>query len=47
MVRMFEGLKQIDYNGCFTIHQAQGITTRDEARAYAARCAQFVRDNEG
>ncbi len=46
MARMFEGLKQIGYDGCFTIHQAQGITTRDEARAYAARCAEFVRANE-
>jgi len=47
MARMFEGLREIKYDGFFTIHQAQGITTRDEAHAYAARCAEFVRINEG
>jgi len=43
MSEVFAGLNQIDYQGFFTIHQAQGIQTRDEARDYALRCAQFVR----
>lgn len=46
MDRMFEGLKQIQYAGFFTIHQAQGIQTLAEARDFAARCADFVRTNE-
>ncbi len=29
--------------GYLTIHQAQGIRTAEEVRAYAARCAQFFR----
>jgi sugar phosphate isomerase/epimerase len=34
-------LKQIGYSGTLTIHQAQGITTADGARAFADRCARF------
>jgi sugar phosphate isomerase/epimerase len=34
-------LQQIAYRGTLTIHQAQGITTADAARAFADRCAQF------
>lgn len=37
------GLAAIDYQGYFTIHQAQGITTATEAAQFAARCADFVR----
>jgi sugar phosphate isomerase/epimerase len=34
-------LAQIGYRGTLTIHQAQGITTADAARAFADRCARF------
>jgi sugar phosphate isomerase/epimerase len=37
------GLKGIGYRGYFTIHQAQGLTTAAEARAFAARCASYFR----
>lgn len=37
------GLKGIGYQGFFTIHQAQGIETAAEARAFASRCAGFFR----
>lgn len=37
------GLKAIDYDGYFTIHQAQGITTAAEAIRFATRCAEFIR----
>ena len=40
---VFDGLKKIDWHGHFTIHQAEGIETADDARAYAQRCAEFVR----
>jgi sugar phosphate isomerase/epimerase len=43
---MFSGLKQIGYDSYFTIHQAQGIESLDDARAFATRCAKFVRDGE-
>ena len=43
---MFAGLKQIAYDGFFTIHQAQGIQTLEDASAFAVRCAQFVRSSE-
>lgn len=46
MSEMFGGLARIGYDGFFTIHQAQGIETRDAARDYARRCAEFVRSNE-
>ena len=46
MESMFDGLRQIDYSGFFTIHQAQGIRTVDEARSFAVRCAEFVRAGE-
>ena len=42
MSEVFTGLSHIDYGGFFTIHQAQGIQTRDDARNYALQCAQFV-----
>lgn len=40
---VFSGLKQISYDGYFTIHQAEGIETLDDARAFAKRCSDFVR----
>ena len=43
---VFEGLKEIDWAGHFTIHQAEGIETADDARFFAHRCAEFVRRNE-
>jgi sugar phosphate isomerase/epimerase len=39
------GLQAIDYDGYFTIHQAQGVTTTTEAIRFAARCAKFVRSH--
>jgi len=42
-IPVFEGLQQINYSGHFTIHQAQGIETMDDAGIYASRCAEFVR----
>ncbi|MDP7009815.1 MAG: TIM barrel protein [Verrucomicrobiota bacterium] len=43
---VFEGLKEIDWASHFTIHQAEGIKTISDARLYASRCAEFVRENE-
>ena len=44
---VFEGLKEIVWAGLFTIHQAEGIETIDDARGYAGCCAEFVRASEG
>ena len=44
---VFAGLQEIDWTGHFTIHQAEGIETAEDARAYAQRCAEFVRASEG
>ena len=43
---VFAGLGEINWTGYFTIHQAEGIETKEDARAYAKRCAHFVRDFE-
>ncbi len=43
---VFEGLKEIDWTGLFTIHQAEGIKNAKDARSYAKRCSDFVRANE-
>ncbi|MBI3469151.1 MAG: sugar phosphate isomerase/epimerase [Planctomycetes bacterium] len=43
---VFTGLHAIDYDGYFTIHQAQGITTATDAIRFATRCAEFVRSYE-
>ena len=43
---VFEGLREIDWAGHFTIHQAEGIETAEDARAYARHCAEFVRSSE-
>ncbi len=40
---VFQGLRDIAYDGYFTIHQAQGIESANDARAFAARCADLVR----
>jgi len=40
--QVFAGLRGIDYNGYFTIHQAQGIKTAKDATAFASKCAQYV-----
>ena len=42
----FAGLREIGWGGHFTIHQAEGIKTTDDARSYANRCAKFVKRNE-
>ena len=42
-VAVFAGLREIGWAGHFTIHQAEGIETAEDARAYARRCAEFVR----
>lgn len=39
-------LRAIDYQGYFTIPQAQGIETAEGARALWARCASFFRSEE-
>ena len=43
---VFNGLSEINWAGYFTIHQAEGIDTIDEALAYAKRCKEFVRASE-
>ena len=40
--QVFAGLRGIDYSGYFTIHQAQGIETAEDAIAFASKCAQYV-----
>jgi len=40
---VFAGLGEINWTGHFTIHQAEGIETKEDALAYAKRCAHFVR----
>ena len=42
---VFRSLKAIGYDGHFTIHQAEGIETLDDARAFAFRCAEFLRSH--
>ena len=40
---VFQGLKAINYDNYFTIHQAQGIETEQDAETFAQQCADFVR----
>ncbi len=40
---VFRGLREIGYDGYFTIHQAQRIATAEDATEFAARCAEFAR----
>lgn len=42
---VFQALQAVSYDGYFTIHQAQGIRTLDDAQDYARRCAEFFRRN--
>lgn len=37
------GVKEVGYNGYFTIHQAQGIDSLAAARDFAGRCAAYFR----
>ncbi|WP_417380572.1 sugar phosphate isomerase/epimerase family protein [Gimesia sp.] len=39
---VFSGLKDVDYQGFLTVHQAEGIVTADDAHAYATRCRNWV-----
>jgi sugar phosphate isomerase/epimerase len=39
--KVTRSLKQVGYEGTFTIHQAQGIQTAEDARKFALRCADF------
>lgn len=34
-------LKQVGYDGTFTLHQAQGIQSAEAARSFAGRCAKY------
>ena len=43
---VFSGLHKINWTGHFTIHQAEGIESVHQARVYAGRCAEFVRNSE-
>lgn len=36
-----QGLKQIGYDGTFTLHQAQGIQSGAAAREFARKCAEY------
>lgn len=36
-----QSLRRIGYQGTFTIHQAQGIQTADDARRFAQQCADY------
>ena len=41
--QVFAGLDAIQYQGYFTIHHAQNTQTHDDAREYAAACADWFR----
>lgn len=40
--KVVEGLQAVGYGGFFTVHQAEGIVTADDARAYAVQCKEWV-----
>tara|TARA_R110002095_G_scaffold101086_1_gene88851 strand:- start:4686 stop:5513 length:828 start_codon:yes stop_codon:yes gene_type:complete len=40
--QVISGLKAVGYDGFFTVHQAEGIVTAEDARAYAVRCQKWV-----
>ncbi|QDT41150.1 Xylose isomerase-like TIM barrel [Gimesia alba] len=40
--KVVDGLQAVGYGGFFTVHQAEGIVTADDARAYAVRCKEWV-----
>lgn len=43
--RVFSALSAIGYDGYFTIHQAEGIETVEDAHHFAARMARFFHDS--
>ena len=43
--RVFSGLAAIEYDGYFTIHQAEGIETVEDAHRFAAQMARFFHDS--
>lgn len=40
--QVVSGLKAVGYPGFLTVHQAEGIVTADDARAYAVQCKEWV-----
>lgn len=40
--KVFTALRDIQYESFFTVHQAQGIETADDAKTFASRCAEYV-----
>jgi len=40
--QVISGLKAVDYDGFLTVHQAEGIVTAADARAYAVQCKEWV-----
>ncbi|WP_339729841.1 TIM barrel protein [uncultured Gimesia sp.] len=40
--KVVDGLHAVGYDGFFTVHQAEGIVTADDARAYAVQCKEWV-----
>ena len=45
--QVFQGLRDIEYVGSFTIHQAQGIETLEAATEYVKKCRRFFRNQTG
>lgn len=45
--QVFQGLRDIEYGGSFTIHQAQGIETLEAATEYVKKCRRFFRNQTG
>lgn len=45
--QVFQGLRDIEYVGSFTIHQAQGIETLEAATQYVKKCRRFFRNQTG
>ncbi len=44
--RVFSGLQAIQYDGYFTIHQAQGIENVEGAKHFAQRCAEWIQQTD-
>ena len=40
--KVVDGLRSVGYDGFLTVHQAEGIVTAEDARAYAVRCKEWV-----
>jgi len=40
--QVVSGLEIVGYQGFLTVHQAEGIVTADDARAYAVQCKEWV-----